>query len=93
MLCWTEYMTKTLAFSTRAGLLFSLLAQLSCVATQSHGPISSPIETALDGQVPLLLGKYRVASVGVALIEQGRVVLERAYGEQSAGVPARLTTM
>jgi CubicO group peptidase (beta-lactamase class C family) len=34
-----------------------------------------------------------VASVSLALIEDGRVVLERAYGEQSAGVPATPATL
>jgi CubicO group peptidase (beta-lactamase class C family) len=48
---------------------------------------------ALDAKVPELLARYGVASVGLALIEDGRVVLERAYGEQSAGVPATPATL
>jgi len=43
--------------------------------------------------VPALLARYGVASVSMALIEDGRVVLERAYGEQSAGVPATVGTL
>src|SRR4029078_2279956 len=63
------------------------------VATSSATPASGTrtIEAsagALDAKVPELLARYGVASVGLALIEDGRVVLERAYGEQAAGVTA-----
>lgn len=84
---------RTIPFAAEAGLLLALLALASCATTQSsHGaPLS--VQAALDAQVPALLGKYRVASAGVAIIEQGRVVLERGYGEQSAGVAATPSTL
>jgi CubicO group peptidase (beta-lactamase class C family) len=70
--------------SARAVWVLGLLAQVGCATTQ---------EAVLDAQVPELLARYQVASAGVALIERGRVVLERAYGEQSAGVPATPATL
>jgi CubicO group peptidase (beta-lactamase class C family) len=48
---------------------------------------------ALDAKVPGLLTHYGVASVSMALIDDGHVVLERAYGEQSAGIPATPGTL
>jgi CubicO group peptidase (beta-lactamase class C family) len=48
---------------------------------------------ALDAQVPTLLTRHGVSSVSMALIEDGHVVLERAYGEQSPGVPATPSTL
>ena len=88
-----KHRMRILPSAANAGLLLALLALASCVTTQSsHGEPSS-VETALDARVPALLGKYRIASVGVALIAEGRVVLERGYGEQSAGVPATPATL
>src|SRR5688572_2930097 len=84
---------KTVPFAAKAGLLFALLALASCVTTHSsHGAISS-VQARLDAEVPALLGKYRIASVSLALIVEGRVVLERGYGEQSAGVSATPATL
>jgi len=69
-------------------------------ARDFHGPMvsratsSSPdgktssLRAALDARVPALLRAYRVASVGMALVAGRQVVLERSYGEQSAGVRA-----
>ncbi len=68
-----------------AALLLTMLAQAGCA--------SAPAEAALDSRVPGLLRQYRVASVSVAKIEHGRVALERAYGEQSAGVAATPATL
>jgi CubicO group peptidase (beta-lactamase class C family) len=79
--------------AARAALALSLLALPSCVTRQTSFEAPSPIQAALDTQVPALLGKYRIASAGVALIAQGRVVLERGYGEQSAGVPTTPATL
>lgn len=49
---------------------------------------TSSVQSALDAQVPALLREHRVASVSLALIESGQVVLECSYGEQSVGVRA-----
>ncbi len=76
----------------RTCLMLGWIALASC-ATAPSSPGAKPSEAALDAKVPALLAKYRVASVGVALIEQGRVVLERGYGEQSAGVAASPATL
>jgi CubicO group peptidase (beta-lactamase class C family) len=62
-------------------------------ASQAPAPARTALVAALDAQVPALLARYGVASVSMALIEDGRVVLERAYGEQSAGVPATVGTL
>jgi CubicO group peptidase (beta-lactamase class C family) len=47
----------------------------------------------LDAQVPRLLAEYQVASVGVALIEVGRVTVANVYGQQGPGVPASNATL
>src|SRR5215213_1378357 len=62
-------------------------------AHTAPAPARAALDSVLDTQVPALLARYRVASVSMALIEDGRVVLERAYGEQSAGVPATVGTL
>jgi CubicO group peptidase (beta-lactamase class C family) len=61
--------------------------------SRAPAPARAALEVTLDAQVPALLARYGVASVSMALIEDGRVVLERAYGEQSAGVPATVGTL
>lgn len=75
------------------GLLLGLLALASCATTPSAQNATSSVEAALDAQVPALLDEHRVASVSVALVADGQVVLERAYGEQSARVPATPATL
>ncbi len=62
-------------------------------ASTARPPAPAAVGAALDAQVPALLRRHGVASVSLALIEDGRVVLERAYGEQSAGVPATPATL
>ncbi len=84
---------RTVPFAAKAGLLLALLALASCVTTHSSRGAPSSVQAALDAQVPALLRKYRIASVGVALIVKGRVILERGYGEQSAGVSATPATL
>src|SRR5690349_11635602 len=84
---------RTAVIAVKAGLSFALLALASCVTTHSARAAPASVEAALDAQVPALLGKYRIASVGVALISEGRVVLERSYGQQSAGVVATPATL
>jgi CubicO group peptidase (beta-lactamase class C family) len=81
------------SLAARSGLLLSLLVHASCGTTLSTHQGSSAVQATLDAQVPALLDQYRVASVAIALIENGRVVLERAYGEQSAGVAATPSTL
>jgi len=56
-------------------------------------PADAALDSALDAVVPALLARYGVASVSMALIVDGRVALERAFGEQSAGVPATVGTL
>lgn len=60
----------------------------SATSTDAHRLLST-----LDAHVPALLADNDVASVSVAVIEGGQVVLERAYGEQSPGVPATPGTL
>ena len=85
---------KVLLVAAKICLLFTILAQPILVKTQSPHKVSLPsVRAALDARAPALLAKYRVASISVALVENGRVVLERAYGEQSFGVPATPATL
>ncbi len=87
-------MSNATPFVTRAGLLPLVLAAFSGCATPPVLPQSPvPVAAALDAQVPDLLRQYRIASVSVALLEHGQVAFERAYGEQSAGVPATPATL
>jgi CubicO group peptidase (beta-lactamase class C family) len=65
----------------------------ACARSGPAGVTPLAIEATLDARVPALLTRYGVASVSLAVIEDGRVVLERAYGEQSAGVPATPATL
>ncbi len=62
-------------------------------ATATSLARSSAVSASLDARVPELLTKYRIASVALAQIEDGHVVLERAYGQQSAGVRANPSTL
>ncbi len=80
-------------FAATAVVLIATIALTSCATSSSSYRAPSSVEAALDARIPALLRKYRVASISVALIVEGRVVLERAYGEQSAGIPATPATL
>ena len=54
---------------------------------------SARVSRDLDARVPRLLAEYEISSVGVAVIEDGRVALTKVYGEQSPGVPATTATL
>jgi len=86
-------MSTRTRFRSRAALLLALLAQAGCVTNPPPRETSAQLETSLDARVPELLARYRIASVSVALIDNGKLVLERAYGEQSVGVPATTATL
>jgi len=51
------------------------------------------LKVGLDAAVPRLLQENRVASVSIARIEQGEVILTAAYGSQEVGVPATPTSL
>jgi CubicO group peptidase (beta-lactamase class C family) len=68
-------------------------ADTNTAPTGGASTTSASVTAALDAQVPALLARYGVASVSMALINDGHVVLERAYGEQSPGVPATTGTL
>ncbi len=76
-----------------ARALVLLLGTAACGRRASVGVAPAAVGATLDARVPALLTRYGVASVSLAVIEDGRVVLERAYGEQSAGVPATPATL
>ena len=84
---------RAVSFAAKAGLAFALLTLASGVASHPSRGAAASVGAALDARIPALLGKYKVASIGLALIVDGRVVLERGYGEQSAGVPATPATL
>ncbi len=65
-------------------------------AVRSSRPaVSAPsgVSRDLDAKVPRLLAEYEISSVGVAVIEGGRVAFTKVYGEQSPGVPATNATL
>jgi CubicO group peptidase (beta-lactamase class C family) len=84
---------RTIPSAVKTGVLLASLALASCATTHPSEGATSSVRAALDARVPGVLARYRIASVGVALIAEGRVVLERGYGEQSAGVPATSDTL
>lgn len=86
-------MSRDWLLCLRACVLLMLLGQASCTPSRLSRPVHAAPSTVLDAEVSGLLRKYHVASVSVALIEQGRVVFERAYGQQSEGVPATPETL
>jgi CubicO group peptidase (beta-lactamase class C family) len=81
----------TLPAWTKAQAIDDPLASRATLSTPYKD--TSSVQSALDAQVPALLKKHRVASVSMALIAGGRVILERSYGEQSAGVRATPATL
>ena len=70
-----------------------LLGAVACASSRPAGTGASDALATLDARVPALLTRYGVASVSVAMIDDGQLVVERAYGEQSAGVPATPATL
>lgn len=50
-------------------------------------------KAALDRDMPAILARHKVPSVSIAHVEDGRLVLAAAYGEQSSGVPATPKTL
>ncbi|MBC7988783.1 MAG: beta-lactamase family protein, partial [Luteimonas sp.] len=49
--------------------------------------------SVLDREVPALLTEQIIPSVSIAQIEDGRIVMAAAYGEQSPGVPVSTTSL
>ncbi len=62
-------------------------------ARAPNTPEVNELTATLDSQAPALLAKYRVPAVGVALIEDGRIVMVRVYGDQGLGISASPTTL
>jgi CubicO group peptidase (beta-lactamase class C family) len=83
--------------SAIAAILISASTIAACAGATTGSP-RSPVASArvsadLDAKVPRLLAEYEISSVGVAVIEDGRVTLTKVYGEQSPGVPATNATL
>ncbi|HMG11866.1 MAG TPA: serine hydrolase domain-containing protein [Gemmatimonadaceae bacterium] len=81
-----------------AGVLIPVSALIACaggaVRTSQHSSApSARVSRELDARVPRLLAEYEIASVGVALIGDGRVTLTKVYGEQAPGVAASNATL
>ena len=68
-----------------------LLSTGSAAAVAEEG--ADPRRAALDRDMPRLLADRKVSSVSIAVIEDGRLELVAAYGEQSRGVPATTSTL
>ena len=82
----------------RPATVISCFAGLLSLATACGGRAANPARTMspaarLDVRAPVLLAQYHVASVGVALIEDGRVTLAKVYGQRAAGAPATDATL
>jgi CubicO group peptidase (beta-lactamase class C family) len=60
---------------------------------RSVPPTAAELKRQLDSSAPAWLKAADVPSVSVAYIEHGKVAWTAAYGEQSAGVPATVSTM
>ena len=67
------------------------LLMVGIASTASAAP--DPRRASLDRLVPRLLAEHKVPSASVAHVEDGRIVLLAAYGEQSPGVPATTDTL
>jgi CubicO group peptidase (beta-lactamase class C family) len=81
-----------------AGVLIPVWAFTACAAgavrTSQHGSaLLAGVSSELDVRVPRLLAEYEIASVGVALIGDGRVTLTKVYGEQAPAVAASNATL
>jgi CubicO group peptidase (beta-lactamase class C family) len=72
-------------------------ACLLWVGTSAAGAAAAegvdPRRAALDRDMPAILARHKVPSVSVAQIQNGKLVLVAAYGEQSPGVPASPATL
>ena len=69
---------------------------VACGGREARPAVRTPSAgsaAVLDASVPELLARYHVASVGIAVIIDGRIVLERAYGAQAPGIPATPATL
>ena len=77
--------------------IFTLACLLSPAIACARQPVTPASTTSLaarlDTRTPALLAEHGVASVGVALIEDGRVTLAKVYGQQAPGVPATDATL
>ena len=96
-------MKQTLSIARRgrhsiAPLLIVVSALTACASaavstSQTASAPTARVARDLDVEVPRLLAEYEISSVGVAVIEDGRVALTKVYGEQSPGVPATTATL
>ena len=81
----------------RIALSLLLLASLSSCAANRVPPVADrradSLATALDAQVPGWLASYKVPSLAVAYIRDGRVAWTRVHGLQSEGVAATEGTL
>jgi CubicO group peptidase (beta-lactamase class C family) len=75
--------------------LVCLLSLASACAGRATGAASaaSPAEARLDARASALLAEQQVASMGVAVIEDGRVTMAKVYGRRGPGVPATDATL
>jgi len=95
--------TPSLAHRGRSSIAAVLVPALALTACTTAGAprtaqpeaaaSSARVSRELDARVPGLLAEYEISSVGVAVIEDGRVALAKVYGEQSPGVPATTATL
>ncbi len=70
-----------------------LALALAAPAAAAPGARSDLRRAALDRDIPRLLAERRVPSVSIAVIEDGRISMTAAYGEQSPGVRATPDTL
>lgn len=76
-------------------ILKALFPIFLALSASSIGSVEAadPRKAALSRDMPRLLAESGVPSVSIAVIENGRIDLVAAYGEQSPGVPATPDTL
>ena len=69
-----------------AGFFLSLLAVLPAASSVPVGPDES-FTRRLDARIPRLMSRYDVPGLGIALIRDGEIVWQEAYGTAVSGRP------
>jgi CubicO group peptidase (beta-lactamase class C family) len=70
-------------------LLSIFAALVAAPAAASTHPLTAADTAAIDRAAADILRRTQVPAASIAIVEGGRIVYARAYGEQAPGVPAR----
>ena len=75
-----------------AGLALFALGLACAPSLQAHEPAAGPTPEAIDAAVRATIERYRLPGIAVGVIEDGKVVYARGYGETVAGSGDQVTT-